>query len=135
MLTPKQFMENYMLPRKPLVFRGVVKEWPAFKQWTNKYLRDNYPKLELRMEGRKEKRTPIPQGDVALGRDTMKHFIDTYQNPDVNKYVVSELPTPLYKYVNIPRPLGKLLPLLMCLIYRLNLFTFTFFSFLLIVST
>ena len=107
MLSPKEFMENYMLPRKPLVFRGAVKEWPAFEKWTDEYLRDNYPNLELRMEGRKEKRTPIPQGDIALGRDSMKHFINTYHNPDVNKYVVSELPTPLYKYVNIPRPLGK----------------------------
>ena len=107
MLTPKQFMGRYVLPRKPLVFRGVVKQWPAYKKWTDTYLRENYPNLELRLEGRKEKRAPTPQGDIALGRDSLKNFIDTYHEAGVNKYVVSELPTPLYKYVNIPNPLGE----------------------------
>ena len=107
MISPKDFMEKYMLPRKPAVFRGIGKEWGAFKSWTDEYLKETYPKLELRMEGRKEKQSKVPQGDIALGRDTLKHFIDTYHQKDVNKYVVSDLPTPLYKYVKIPPPLGK----------------------------
>lgn len=106
MVNPKDFMEKYVLPRKPLVFRGNVKEWPAFHKWTDDYLKENYGKLELRMEGRKEKQSSIPQGDICLGRDSMKNFINTYHNSDVNKYVVSELPAPLYKYVKIPPPMG-----------------------------
>jgi len=106
MLNPKVFMEKYMLPRKPLVFRGVAREWPAFEKWTDSYLKENYPDLELRMEGRKEKQSPIPQGDIALGRDSMRNFLETYHNKSTNKYIVSELPTPLYKYVNILPPLG-----------------------------
>ncbi|XP_066916064.1 uncharacterized protein [Clytia hemisphaerica] len=106
MITPNAFMQNFVLPRQPLVFRGIGKLWPAFEKWNDEYLKENYPNLELRMEGRKEKQSNIPQGDIALGRDSMKHFIETYQEKDTNKYVVSELPTPLYKYVNIPPPLG-----------------------------
>ena len=116
MISPKDFMEKYMLPRKPAVFRGIGKEWGAFKSWTDEYLKETYPKLELRMEGRKEKQSKVPQGDIALGRDTLKHFIDTYHQKDVNKYVVSDLPTPLYKYVKIPPPLGKVE--IFCVLYN-----------------
>ena len=62
MLTPKAFMQDYVLPRQPIVFRGIGELWPAFEKWSDEYLKENYPNLELRMEGRKEKQSNIPQG-------------------------------------------------------------------------
>ena len=105
MISPKDFVEKYVLPRKPLVLRNVAKLWPAFSKWSEEYLKETYPDVELRLEKKKEKVGGVPAGDVSLGRDTMKNFVSTYRNPNVNKYVVSELPTPMWKEVFAPPPL------------------------------
>lgn len=104
-ISPKDFAEKYVLPRKPLVFRNVVKEWPAFELWTDQYLIEKYGEMELRLEGKKEKSSGIPKGDVCLGRDRMKTFLSQYQQ-GVDKYVVSELPTPMWGDVKIPASLS-----------------------------
>ena len=101
LLSPKEFAEKYVVPRKPIVLRNVAKEWPAFKLWTDEYLSEKYGEMELRIEGKKEKQTTIPRGDVCLGRDRMKTFIKEYKN-GANKYVVSELPTPMWGDVKLP---------------------------------
>ncbi len=60
-------------------------------------MKEKYGDLELRLEGKKEKDVRMgyyPEGDLGMGRDTMKHFIKTYRNS--KKYIVSELPSPMY---------------------------------------
>ena len=108
MITPEDFAKNYVEPRIPFVFRDVVKKWPAFKLWTDEYLKETHGEMELRLEAKKEKRGQIPKGDVALGRDRLRTFLNEYQDPDrdVDKYVVSELPTPMWKDVYVPPPMG-----------------------------
>jgi len=101
LLSPKEFAEKYVSSRRPIVLRNVVKEWPAFKLWTDEYLSENYGDMELRVEGKKEKQSGIPKGDVCLGRDRMKTFLSQYKN-GADKYVVSELPTPMWGDVKLP---------------------------------
>merc|ERR1712226_676118 len=106
-ISPELLIDNYMIPAKPVIIRSAAKEWPAFEKWTDDYLKEKYEKLELRLDKVKDVFTEIPpQGNICLGRDTLAHFIDTYKNPDVKKFVDSELPSPLYKYVNLPAPMG-----------------------------
>ena len=101
LLSAKDFAQKYVLQRKPIVLRGVVKEWPAFELWTDEYLSNKYGEMELRIEGKKEKQSGIPKGDVCLGRDRLKTFLSEYKK-GANKYVVSELPTPMWGEVKLP---------------------------------
>eukprot|EP00794_Sanderia_malayensis_P008242 gene8242-9124_t len=93
MPSPKQFWKDYVSRRKPAVFRGAAKQSPAYEKWTDEYLKAQYGDLEVRLEAKKEKQGYIPIGDVGVGRDTIRNFIDTYH--DRNKYIVSELPRPM----------------------------------------
>lgn len=101
LISPYDFAHKYVLPRKPIVFRNVVKDWPAFKLWTDQYLSEKYGDMELRLEGKKEKKSGIPKGDVCLGRDYMETFLKDYRQ-GADKYVVSELPTPMWPEVLLP---------------------------------
>ncbi|XP_070561109.1 uncharacterized protein [Ptychodera flava] len=104
---PRTFWEKYVKPGKPLIVRGAIKHSPAFHLWTREYLKENYGDLEVRLEGKIEKDygSMIPVGDKGFGRDTIGNFIDTYQH--TNKYIVSQLPEPMYKDV-------KALPSMQC---------------------
>ena len=101
LISPKDFAEKYVMKRKPIVLRGVAKEWPAFNLWTDEYLSEKYGNMEMRIEGKREKQSGIPAGDVCLGRDRLKTFLSEYKS-GANKYVVSELPTPMWGEVKLP---------------------------------
>jgi len=96
----KDFFENYVLPSKAVVLRGILKDSPMLHNWTDEYLLEKYPDFELRLEAKTEKEGYVPMGDVSLGRDSLKNFIDTYHQ--TNKYVVSELPTPAWDDFLVP---------------------------------
>ena len=96
----QEFYDNYVKKVKPLVFRGAAKNYPAFKKWTDSYLQENYPDLEFRIERKKNLGyKSAPEGDIALGKDTLKNFIETYH--ETYKFLVSSLPTPMWKDVMI----------------------------------
>jgi len=102
--SPQHFWEQYASQRKPVVFRGVAKNFPAFSLWTDSYLKEHYGELEVKLEAKKEKdKTPV--GDRGVGRDTIESFLNTYVQKD--SYMVSQLPDPLAKEVRV-------LPCLMC---------------------
>ena len=102
--SPQQFWDQYASIRKPVVFRGAAKQFPAFHLWTDKYLSENYGDLEVKLEAKREK-DHVPVGDRGLGRDTIKSFLESYQRKD--SYTVSQLPDPLSREVRV-------LPFLMC---------------------
>lgn len=99
-ISPEDFAKKYVIPRKPLVFRNVVKSWPAYKLWTDEYLTERYGDMEMRLEGKKEKGGRIPAGDVCLGRDHLKTFLNEYRQ-GADKYVVSDLPTSMWNDVHV----------------------------------
>ena len=78
LISPEDFARKYVIPRKPIVFRNVVKDWPAFKLWSDEYLTEKYGDMELRLEGKKEKSSGTPKGDICLGRDYMKTFLKVF---------------------------------------------------------
>lgn len=102
--SPQEFWDQYASIRKPVVFRGAAKHFPAFESWTDKYLIDNYGALEVKLESKQEK-DHVPVGARGLGRDTIRSFLETYQEKD--SYTVSQLPDPLTTEVRV-------LPFLMC---------------------
>lgn len=102
--SPQEFWDQYASIRKPVVFRGAAKHFPAFESWTDKYLIDNYGALEVKLESKQEK-DHVPVGARGLGRDTIRSFLETYQEKD--SYTVSQLPDPLSTEVRV-------LPFLMC---------------------
>ena len=46
-LTRNEFIENYLKPRKPVVFTDLSKDWPAAKKWTFEYLAENFGDLDV----------------------------------------------------------------------------------------
>ena len=38
-ISPKDFTENYLKPRRPLVIKGLTNNWPAREKWTAEYMK------------------------------------------------------------------------------------------------
>jgi len=38
-ISPADFTENYLKPRRPLIIKGLTKDWPAREKWTPEYLK------------------------------------------------------------------------------------------------
>jgi hypothetical protein len=39
-ISPEDFREKYLKPRRPLVIKGLTKSWPAREKWTPEYLKE-----------------------------------------------------------------------------------------------
>ncbi len=50
-LTSEEFREEYLLPRKPVIFKDLIKDWPATEKWTFDWFRKNYGHLEVPLFG------------------------------------------------------------------------------------
>uniref|UniRef100_F6Z3G2 JmjC domain-containing protein n=2 Tax=Ciona intestinalis TaxID=7719 RepID=F6Z3G2_CIOIN len=101
---PEAFYRDYVRNGKAAIFRGAVLGSKGFNLWTDEYIRENYGELEARIEGKKEKGGGIPVGETYIGRDTLRHFVDTYHNS--SSYMVSELPQQMFKEVGIIPSVG-----------------------------
>ena len=91
------FFERYVSTKQPVVFRNFARQWPAFTKWTDDYVRKNFGDLEVKIEPRTDGSYFGAEGVLGIGRDTIGSFADTYAEND--KYIVSELPTAMYKDV------------------------------------
>lgn len=104
--TPKEFFDKYVSVSKPVIFRGGVSDSKAYQLWTDDYVRANFGEMEVRLEGKKEKKHIPPLGETYIGRDTLRHFIDTYHNQGNNVYIVSDLPSVMYKDMGVVPSFG-----------------------------
>jgi len=50
-LTREEFTEEYLKPKKPVVFTDLAKDWPAINKWTFDFFRENYGQLEVPVIG------------------------------------------------------------------------------------
>ncbi len=50
-LTREEFTEQYLKPKKPVVFTDLAKDWPAINKWTFDFFRENYGQLEVPVIG------------------------------------------------------------------------------------
>jgi len=46
-LTPREFREEYLKPKLPLILQGEVEQWPAYRKWTLDFFREEYGQLEM----------------------------------------------------------------------------------------
>jgi hypothetical protein len=46
-LTREEFIEDYLKPRKPVVFKDLIQDWPATQKWTFDWFRQNHGDLEV----------------------------------------------------------------------------------------
>lgn len=44
------FFNNYLTKSKPVIFKNVLQNWPAFTKWSNEYLREKYGKKIIRFQ-------------------------------------------------------------------------------------
>ncbi|XP_077998563.1 uncharacterized protein LOC144451559 [Glandiceps talaboti] len=92
MISPQEFWDKYASQRRPALFKGAAKNFPAFNLWTDDYLMKNYGNMKVKLEGKVEKEE-VPVGEKGLGQDTISSFLNTYIVKD--SYVVSQLPDPM----------------------------------------
>jgi hypothetical protein len=50
-LTREEFIENYLIPSKPVVFKDLVADWPATQKWTFDYLKQKYGHISVPLFG------------------------------------------------------------------------------------
>lgn len=104
---PEEFYETYVKKDKAVIFRGGASNSGAFKLWNDDYVREKFGEEEVRLEGKYEKKHLPPVGEKYLGRDTIRHFVDTYHDEGNRVYVVSDLPEKMYADVEVPPSLGS----------------------------
>ena len=46
-ITPEDFKKNYLKTKRPLVIKGLTKDWPAREKWTTEYLKEIGGELEV----------------------------------------------------------------------------------------
>lgn len=94
----KDFYENFVRKRKPLVIRGAAKQWPAFDNWKNEtYMRSNYGDVLFEVDFTKkyERKPPIKK------TITLNEFFDIYETQEV--YLDSAFPqSNLTKDISVP---------------------------------
>eukprot|EP00041_Stephanoeca_diplocostata_P031514 m.983098 g.983098 ORF g.983098 m.983098 type:complete len:321 (-) comp23973_c0_seq41:4018-4980(-) len=94
-LSAKTFLEQYVNKRTPLVIRNETNSWPAFSLWGNDtYLSTAYGQLHVTIEHKLE---AVPMDKAKV---TLEDFLHTPYQSD--RYVISELPQPMYKDVRVP---------------------------------
>eukprot|EP00058_Branchiostoma_floridae_P020199 XP_002605689.1 hypothetical protein BRAFLDRAFT_121833 [Branchiostoma floridae] len=96
LLAPREFWEQHVQHRVPLVYRQAVVKAPAFTKWqTDDYIREKYGDLDVLIEKKVESRDAQPQ------QMPLKEFLDSYEYEDW--YVVSLLPDPMREEMMVPR--------------------------------
>lgn len=46
-ISPEDFKSNYLDPRRPLIIKGLTKDWPAVNKWTTAYLKEIAGHMEV----------------------------------------------------------------------------------------
>lgn len=46
-LTREEFIENYLKPKKPVIFTDLAKDWPATQKWTFEWLKEKHGEIEV----------------------------------------------------------------------------------------
>lgn len=46
-LTREKFIAGYLLPRKPVIFTDLARDWPATQKWTFEWLRANHGDIDV----------------------------------------------------------------------------------------
>ncbi|XP_070568015.1 tRNA wybutosine-synthesizing protein 5-like [Ptychodera flava] len=93
----EEFFASYVLPSVPVLFKGVAKEYPAFKLWTDDFLlglpETATTRVTIEMAKKEDRNKP--------GYDaTFENFLKTYNESDI--YMVATAPDFLRKFIPLP---------------------------------
>ncbi|XP_022084488.1 jmjC domain-containing protein 7-like [Acanthaster planci] len=94
--SPSEFFRDYVYPSVPVLVRQGARRSPAFRKWTDEYLKSLPESQELiRVEMRKVEERQLPRMEMPLAE-----FLDRYQTHD--EYLVAKVPDYLKKDVLLP---------------------------------
>lgn len=74
-ISPEDFRKNYLLPRKPLVIKGLTKSWPAYEKWNVDYFKSIAGDLEVPLYDN-SKADPSKPVNSAAARMKMGDYLD-----------------------------------------------------------
>jgi len=94
--TPTSFIENYVLPSRPLLLKGVFKSSPAYSLWDDEYFRTIHEPSESFVNVEMKKKEDRNQEII---KKSFKSFIAIYRNQPV--YMVSSVPSHLERDVPV----------------------------------
>ncbi len=77
-ISPEDFRKNYLLPRKPLVIRGLTKTWPAREKWNIDYFKSLAGDIEVPLYDN-SKADPSKPVNAAAARMKMSDYLDLIQ--------------------------------------------------------
>lgn len=92
-LPAKEFYDNHVKHKLPLVYRGIILNSPAINLWNDDYLNLTYGELDVLVELKKENR------DYTTGRMRLKNFLQYYKEKEI--YIVSLLPKEMMEEVQV----------------------------------
>lgn len=92
----QRFLEHYVNMKEPVVVRGVATQWPATALWTDEHIAAEYGGYMLTMEKKHE---------AESGAKLKATFVDYLEKHQDTGYIVSELPGPMFKDIDVPRGL------------------------------
>jgi len=97
---PDQFYNDFVIKRKPVVFRGAAINSHAYQAWTPQYIKKHFGDIVVRMEAKDEADSRVPATEAGVGRGYIGSFIDNYDV--LNAYIISQIPIRMEKDIMIP---------------------------------
>ena len=93
-LDPITLWKDHVDPHIPLVYRGIIKDSPAVKNWaSDEYMTKTYGDLDVLVEHKREDRTS------TSGRMALADFFKNYKSDDL--YVVTMFPSEMMHEVKV----------------------------------
>lgn len=93
-LDPVTLWKTHVDPHTPLVYRGIIKDSAAVKNWaSDEYMKKTYGDLDVLVEHKREDRSS------TSGRMMLKDFFKNYKTDDL--YVVSMFPSEMMHEVKV----------------------------------
>ncbi|XP_041360619.1 bifunctional peptidase and arginyl-hydroxylase JMJD5-like [Gigantopelta aegis] len=97
--TPEYFYEWFVLPGQPVLFKSVLDKMdsPAYKKWTDDYLRKTYGSSKVTVEkGKKEVRRVD-----GVRQQTLAEFLSSYHDQDV--YMIQNVKDKMKDEIPVPK--------------------------------
>ncbi|MCJ0741315.1 cupin-like domain-containing protein [Pedobacter montanisoli] len=77
-ISREDFIKNYLKPRKPLVIKGLTKDWPAREKWTPEYLKQLAGDVEVPLYDN-SKADPSKPINAAVAKMKFGDYLDLIQ--------------------------------------------------------
>jgi hypothetical protein len=69
-LTQEEFLERYVIPRRPVVLENAISDWPAMRKWTPEFWSQQYGGREVEIDGTRRLLKEVIQLALQAGGKT-----------------------------------------------------------------